>query len=76
MDRNEIEKKAFEVKYYGKTPKEIAEEYFDRGYLKREGRTDEEINALIEGFIEGLEYIFPSYSNLKLIAEIFEKQYQ
>ena len=45
-----------EIKFLGKTPKEIAERYFNKSY---EGK--ERYDILVEGFIEGFNYLFPHY---------------
>ena len=45
-----------EIKFLGKTPREIAERYFNKSY---EGK--ERYDILVEGFIEGFNYLFPHY---------------
>ena len=45
-----------EIKFLGRTPKEIAERYFNKSY---EGK--ERYDILVEGFIEGFNYLFPHY---------------
>lgn len=59
-----------EIKYFGKSPREIAEKYFDRANLIKEGRTEREIEALYDGFVEGLTYLYPTYHNLELLVEL------
>lgn len=57
-----------EIKFNGKTPREIAEHYFNKSY---EG--NERYNILVEGFIEGFNYLFPLYDNANTICEIYEQ---
>ena len=45
-----------EIKFLGKTPREIAERYFNKSY---EGK--ERYDILVECFIEGFNYLFPHY---------------
>ena len=45
-----------EIKFLGKTPREIAERYFNKSY---EGK--ERYDILVEGFIQGFNYLFPHY---------------
>ena len=45
-----------EIKFLGRTPREIAERYFNKSY---EGK--ERYDILVEGFIEGFNYLFPHY---------------
>lgn len=63
-----------EIKYFDKTPREIAEQYFDRANLIKEGRTEQEIEALYEGFVEGLTYIYPMFSLNQLIVEVAQSK--
>lgn len=62
-----------EVKYFGKSPREIAEKYFDKANLIKEGRTEQEIEALYDGFVEGLTYIYPMYHNSELLVELLKQ---
>ena len=57
-----------EIKFLGKTPKEIAERYFNKSY---EGK--ERYDILVEGFIEGFNYLFPHYYIANTLAETLER---
>ena len=57
-----------EIKFLGKTPKEIAERYFNKSY---EGK--ERYDILVEGFIEGFNYLFPYYDIANTLAETLER---
>ena len=57
-----------EIKFLGKTPKEIAERYFNKSY---EGK--ERYDILVEGFIEGFNYLFPHYDIANTLVETFER---
>ena len=57
-----------EIKFLGKTPREIAERYFNKSY---EGK--ERYDILVEGFIEGFNYLFPHYDIANTLVETFER---
>ena len=57
-----------EIKFLGKTPKEIAERYFNKSY---EGK--ERYDILVEGFIEGFNYLFPQYDIANNLVETYER---
>ena len=57
-----------EIKFLGKTPKEIAERYFNKSY---EGK--ERYDILVEGFIEGFNYLFPHYDIANTLVETYEQ---
>lgn len=57
-----------EIKINGKTPKEIADSYF-----KATSYTNDEMNLLKHGFIEGIEYLYPLYKNASMLADVAEK---
>ena len=57
-----------EIKFLGKTPKEIAECYFNKSY---EGK--ERYDILVEGFIEGFNYLFPHYDIANNLVETYER---
>ena len=59
-----------EIKFLGKTPREIAERYFNKSY---EGK--ERYDILVEGFIEGFNYLFPHYHYdiTNTLVETFER---
>lgn len=57
-----------EIKFLGKTPREIAERYFNKSY---EGK--ERYDILVEGFIEGFNYLFPHYYIANTLAETLER---
>lgn len=57
-----------EIKFLGKTPREIAERYFNKSY---EGK--ERYDILVEGFIEGFNYLFPYYNIANTLVETFER---
>lgn len=57
-----------EIKFLGKTPREIAERYFNKSY---EGK--ERYDILVEGFIEGFNYLFPHYNIANNLAETLER---
>ena len=57
-----------EIKFLGKTPKEIAERYFNKSY---EGK--ERYDILVEGFIEGFNYLFLHYDIANTLVETFER---
>lgn len=57
-----------EIKFLGKTPREIAERYFNKSY---EGK--ERYDILVEGFIEGFNYLFPHYDIANTLVETFEQ---
>lgn len=57
-----------EIKFLGKTPREIAERYFNKSY---EGK--ERYDILVEGFIEGFNYLFPYYDIANTLAETLER---
>ena len=57
-----------EIKFLGKTPREIAERYFNKSY---EGK--ERYDILVEGFIEGFNYLFPQYDIANTLAETLER---
>ena len=57
-----------EIKFLGKTPKEIAERYFNKSY---EGK--ERYDILVEGFIEGFNYLFPHYDIANNLVETYER---
>lgn len=57
-----------EINFLGKTPKEIAERYFNKSY---EGK--ERYNILVEGFIEGFNYLFPHYDIVNTLVETLER---
>lgn len=57
-----------EIKFLGKTPREIAERYFNKSY---EGK--ERYDILVEDFIEGFNYLFPHYDIANTLVEIFER---
>lgn len=63
-----------EIKYFGKSPREIAEQYFDKENLINEGRTEKEIEALYDGFVEGLTYIYPMFNLNQLLAEVAQSK--
>lgn len=65
-----------EIKYFGKSPREIAEQYFNKSYLINEGRTEQEIEALYEGFVEGLEYLYPTYHDMEWLVNLLKKHYE
>lgn len=60
-----------EIKFLGKTPKEIAEHYFNKAY---EG--DERYDILVEGFIEGFNYLFPHYNVANTLCELLEEKFR
>lgn len=55
------------IQYFGKTPKEIAEKYFNYTYLRNCNYSEDEISSLEEGFIEGLEYLYPHVEALEMM---------
>ena len=57
-----------EIKFLGKTPREIAERYFNKSY---EGK--ERYDILVEGFIEGFNYLFPHYDIANTLVETYEQ---
>ena len=57
-----------EIKFLGRTPREIAERYFNKSY---EGK--ERYDILVEGFIEGFNYLFPHYDITNTLVETFER---
>ena len=57
-----------EIKFLDKTPKEIAERYFNKSY---EGK--ERYDILVEGFIEGFNYLFPHYDIANTLVETYER---
>lgn len=57
-----------EIKFLGKTPREIAERYFNKSY---EGK--ERYDILVEGFIEGFNYLFPYYDIANTLVETLER---
>ena len=57
-----------EIKLLGKTLKEIAERYFNKSY---EGK--ERYDILVEGFIEGFNYLFPHYDIVNTLVETLER---
>ena len=57
-----------EIKFLGKTLKEIAERYFNKSY---EGK--ERYDILVEGFIEGFNYLFPHYDIANNLVETYER---
>ena len=57
-----------EIKFLGKTPREIAERYFNKSY---EGK--ERYDILVEGFIERFNYLFPHYDIANTLVETFER---
>ena len=57
-----------EIKFLGKTPREIAERYFNKSY---EGK--ERYDILVEGFIEGFNYLFPHYDIANTLAKTLER---
>lgn len=57
-----------EIKLSGKTVKEIAEHYFNKSY---EGK--ERYDILVEGFIEGFNYLFPHYNLANTLVNAFEQ---
>ena len=57
-----------EIKFLGKTPREIAEHYFNKSY---EGK--ERYDILVEGFIEGFNYLFPHHNIANTLAETLER---
>lgn len=57
-----------EIKFLGKTPREIAERYFNKSY---EGK--ERYDILVEGFIEGFNYLFSHYDIANTLVETFER---
>ena len=57
-----------EIKFLGKTPREIAERYFNKSY---EGK--ERYDILVEDFIEGFNYLFPHYDIANTLVETFER---
>lgn len=57
-----------EIKFLCKTPREIAERYFNKSY---EGK--ERYDILVEGFIEGFNYLFPHYDIANTLVETFER---
>lgn len=57
-----------EIKFLGRTPREIAERYFNKSY---EGK--ERYDILVEGFIEGFNYLFPHYDIANTLVETLEK---
>ena len=57
-----------EIKFLGKTPKEIAERYFNKSY---EGK--ERYDILVEGFIDGFNYLFPHYDIANTLVETLKR---
>ena len=57
-----------EIKFLGKTPREIAERYFNKSY---EGK--ERYDILVEGSIEGFNYLFPHYDIANTLVETLER---
>ena len=57
-----------EIKFLGKTPREIAERYFNKSY---EGK--ERYDILVEGFIEGFNYLFHHYDIANNLVETYER---
>ena len=57
-----------EIKFLGKTPREIAERYFNKSY---EGK--ERYDILVEGVIEGFNYLFPHYDIANNLVETYER---
>ena len=57
-----------EIKFLGKTPREIAERYFNKSY---EGK--ERYDILVEGFIEGFSYLFPHYDIANTLVATLER---
>ena len=57
-----------EIKFLGKTPKEIAERYFNKSYEDKE-----RYDILVEGFIEGFNYLFPHYDIANTFVETLER---
>ena len=57
-----------EIKFLGRTPREIAERYFNKSY---EGK--ERYDILVEGFIEGFNYLFPHYDIANTLVATLER---
>ena len=57
-----------EIKFLGKTPKEIAERYFNKSY---EGK--ERYDILVEWFIEGFNYLFLHYDIANNLVGTYER---
>ena len=57
-----------EIKFLGKTPREIAERYFNKSYEDKE-----RYDILAEGFIEGFNYLFPHYDIVNTLVETLER---
>ena len=57
-----------EIKFLGKTPREIAERYFNKSYEDKE-----RYDILVEGFIEGFNYLFPHYDIANTLVKTLER---